>query len=166
MAVTMTELPKGKELNAMLRSRIATIQETLSSFENEARGRLREVLANGNSRLLELDGALAKVSKDDFTVPAMRKQLDGLRHRAEGLRDEAMKKVEGIPAQAVEVIVTSSRAPIQNLAKGLAEMAKKLDPGAATKAAAGAKKVAKAAGEKAEKVAEKAAEKVEKAVTA
>jgi len=158
MAITMSELPNGKELNAMLKSRLATIQESLTTFETEARGRLGKVLASGNSRLLELDGALAKVSKEDFTVPAMKKQLDGLRHKAEGLREDAIKKVEEIPAQAVEKLVTGSRGPIQNLAKGLAEMAKKLEPATAQKVANGAKKAAKGVAEKAEKV--------EKAVTA
>ncbi|MFO0582063.1 MAG: hypothetical protein U0229_07325 [Anaeromyxobacter sp.] len=160
MAVTMSELPKGKELNAMLKTQIANLQQTLSTLETEARGRLRGVLENGNTRLLELDGALAKVSKDDFTAAALKKQLDGLRHKAEGLRDDAMKKVEDVPAVAVEKFVTSTRAPIQNLAKSLADFAKKLE--AAAPAKNGAKKAVKAAGEKVEK----AAEKVEKAVTA
>ena len=130
MAVTNTEMPKGKELNELLRRPLATLQERLGTLEFEAKERLHDVLASGNTRLLELDGALAKVSKDDWTVPGMRRQLDDLRVRAEKVRDSAMKRVQVIPAEAVERLVSGSRGPIQNLAKSLAELAKRLEPAA------------------------------------
>ena len=130
MAVTTTEMPKGKELNELLRHPLTTIQERLGTLEVEAKERLHDVLANGNSRLLELDGALAKVSKDDWTVPGMKRQLTDLRVRAEKVRDSAMKRVQVIPAEAVERLVSGSRGPIQNLAKSLAELAKRLEPAA------------------------------------
>ena len=46
----------------------------------------------------------------------MSKQLGGLRLRAETLRNNAMKRVEGMPAEAVLRIVTGSRGPIQRIA--------------------------------------------------
>jgi predicted nucleic acid-binding Zn-ribbon protein len=131
---TTTEMPKAKELNELLRHPIATLQERLETLETEAKERLHDVLATGNTRLMELDGALAKVSKDDWTVPNMKRHLDDLRVRAENLRDNAVKRAQVIPAEAVEKIVTGSRGPIQNLARSLAELAKKLEPAAAQKA--------------------------------
>jgi hypothetical protein len=154
MAVTTTEMPKGKELPELLRHPISTLQERLQTLESEAKDRLHEVLATSNSRLLELDGALAKVSKDDWTVPGMKRQLDDLRVRAETLRNSAMKRVQGMPAVAVERIVTGSRGPIQNLARSLGELAKRLEPGTVGKAnGPAAPKAAKPAAPKAEKVA-------------
>lgn len=157
MAVTTTELPKGKELNEILRHPISTLQERFGTFETEAKVRLREVLANGNSRLMELDEALAKVSKDDWTVPGMRRHLEELKLRAEKVRDSAMKRVQEMPAEAVEKIVSGSRGPIQNLAKSLAGIAKKLEPVEIEKTVKAAAKTTRVAVEaKAEKLEAKA----------
>ncbi len=125
-----------------------TIQERIGAFEAEAKGRIRRVLSNGNAKLLELDATLGKVSKDDWTVPGMRRQLDQLVTRAQELRATAVKRVQDIPGDAVTRLATGTRAPLQNIAKGLAEMAKRLEPPAPRsvkpKAVAGQAAVAKA----------------------
>jgi hypothetical protein len=105
-----------------------TIQERFGALESEARGRIRKVLSKGNERLMELDGRLAKIAKDDWTVPGLRRHIDELRSRAENLRAEATKKAQQLPGEAVARIATGTRAPIQNLAKGLADLARRLEP--------------------------------------
>jgi hypothetical protein len=104
-----------------------TLQERFGVFEAEARGRIRRALSTGNAKLMELDEALGKVSRDDWSVPALRKQLEHLRTRAEGVRATAQKKVQAMPGDAVSRIATSSRAPVQRLARSLAEMAKRFE---------------------------------------
>jgi hypothetical protein len=104
-----------------------TLQERFNTFENEARGRLRRVLATGNEKLLEIDGRLAKIASDDWSVPGMRRHLDDLRARAETLRATALKRAGELPGTAVSRVATGSRAPIQNLAKGLADLAKRIE---------------------------------------
>jgi hypothetical protein len=101
-----------------------TFQERFGALESEAKGRIRRALSTGNAKLLELDEALAKVAKDDWTMPALRKQLDQLRTRAEELRASALKRVQDMPGDAVSRIATGSRAPPEPRA-GLAEMAKR-----------------------------------------
>jgi hypothetical protein len=105
-----------------------TIQDRIHTLEAHARGRIRHALEAGNEKLLELDGALARVAKDDWSVPAMRRQLDELRARAEGLRTTAVKRASELPAQAVTKLVTRTRAPVQILARELAGIAKRLQP--------------------------------------
>jgi hypothetical protein len=105
-----------------------TFQERVGAFEAEAKGRIRRALSTGNAKLLELDETLAKVAKDDWTVPALRKQLGQLRARAETARANALKRVQEIPGDAVTRIATGTRAPVRNLARGLAEMAKRFEP--------------------------------------
>jgi hypothetical protein len=105
-----------------------TFQERFGAFEAEAKGRIRRVLSSGNAKLMELDGALAKVTKDDWTVPALRKQVGQLRVRAEKIRTDALKRVQGIPGDAVSRLATNSRTPVQNLARSLAEIAKRFEP--------------------------------------
>lgn len=108
-----------------------TLQERLNTFESEARGRLQRALATGNEKLMELDGRLAKVAKDDWTLDAVRRQLDELRTRAESLRANALKRAGELPGEAVTKLASGTRAPIQNLARSLAEMAKRIEPGPA-----------------------------------
>ena len=105
-----------------------TIQERFGALEDEAKGRIRKALASGNARLMEFDEALAKIAKDDWTVPGLRRHLGELRSRAENLRVEATKKAQELPGEAVTRLASGTRAPIQNLAKGLADLAKRLEP--------------------------------------
>lgn len=110
-----------------------TLQERFGAFEAEAKGRIRRALATGNAKLLELDGALAKVAKDDWTVPGIRRHVSELRSRAVNMRSEATKRAQDLPGEAVTRIATGTRAPLQMLAKQLAEAAKRLEPAPAPK---------------------------------
>jgi hypothetical protein len=105
-----------------------TLQERFGAFEAQAKGRIKKVLATGNEKLMELDGALAKVAKDDWTVPGIRRHVEELRTRAVTMRSEATKRAQALPGEAVTRIAMGTRAPVQTLAKQLAELAKKLDP--------------------------------------
>jgi hypothetical protein len=105
-----------------------TFQERFGALEAEAKGRIRRALSTGNAKLLELDETLAKVTRDDWTVPALRKQLEQLRARSRSMRASALKRVQEIPGDAVSRLATGTRAPVQNLARGLAEMAKRFEP--------------------------------------
>jgi hypothetical protein len=105
-----------------------TMQEKLGAFETEAKVRIRRALATGNAKLLEIDGALAKVAKEDWTVPGIRRHYEELRSRAENIRTEATKRAQDLPGEAVSRIATGTRVPLQTLAKQLAELAKRLEP--------------------------------------
>jgi hypothetical protein len=102
-------------------------QERIGAFEAEAKGTLRRVLATGNAKLLEIDGALAKVKKDDWTVEGIRRHIEELRARAVSMRTDATKRAQAIPGDAVEYLATGTRGPVQTIAKQLGELAKKLE---------------------------------------
>ncbi len=102
-------------------------QERIGALEAEAKGRIRRVLATGNAKLLEIDGALAKVTKDDWTVEGIRRHIEDLRARAVSMRSEATKRAQAIPGDAVAFVATGTRGPVQTLAKQLGELAKKLE---------------------------------------
>lgn len=104
-----------------------TLNDRIQSLETEARGRLHRALSSGNVKLLELDEAIARFAKDDWTVPGMRRHLEELRARAESLRTTALKRAGEIPGEAVSRLATGTRAPIQTLAKQLAEIAKRVE---------------------------------------
>jgi len=110
-----------------------TMQERLSTLEMEARGRIRRALSTGNEKLLELDSALAKVAREDWTVPGMRRHLHELRARAENLTTSTLRRVEAIPGEAVTKLANGTRTPVQSLAKELAGWAKRIEPPAKPK---------------------------------
>lgn len=104
------------------------IQQRFVAMEQQARGRISRVLTQGNERLRELDQALARVAREDWTVTGMRKHLDAWRMRAENLRSVAIRRAGEMPGEAVSALATGTRKPVQNLAKGLADIAKRLEP--------------------------------------
>lgn len=103
------------------------MQQRFDALEAEAKGRIRRALSAGNEKLMELDGALARVAKDGWSVTGVRRHIEQLKVRAEQVRASAAKRVSGMPGEAVSRLATGTRAPVQNLARGLAEMAKKLE---------------------------------------
>lgn len=107
-----------------------TIQARFGAIEADARGRLRKALGKSHEAVVGLDEALARVSREDWSVDGMRKRIDVLRHRAENMRATALKRVAGMPGSAVSALATSSRGPVQNLARELEKLAKKLEPAA------------------------------------
>jgi hypothetical protein len=104
------------------------IQERFTAMEQQARGRISRVLTHGNERLRELDQALARVSREDWSVTGMRRHLEAWRVRAENLRAVALKRAGAMPGEAVSALATGTRKPIQNLAKGLADIARRIEP--------------------------------------
>jgi hypothetical protein len=127
MTEAVRDQTKKQAIADMVRSRITHLQERLGELETDARGRISRALTSGNAKLNELDKALARVSRDDWTVPGVRRQLDELRARAASARTNALKRVAEMPGTAVEALANGTRAPIQNLTHGLAEFAKRIE---------------------------------------
>jgi hypothetical protein len=114
------------------------LQERIDTFEAEARGRLARACSTGNEKLVELDRALARVARDDWSVRGMRRQVERLRARADTLRADVVRRAGELPAEAVTKLVASSRTPVQTLAKGLADIAKRFEALPGPKAVEGA----------------------------
>jgi putative exporter of polyketide antibiotics len=57
----------------------------------------------------------------------MRRHLEGWRARAENLRATALKRVQEMPGTAVSALATGSRAQLQTIARGLAEISRRLE---------------------------------------
>ncbi len=118
------------------RKGLQALQARIEELEVEARGRLLKALGAGQHRLSELDVALERVAREDWSVPGLRKRLDGLRERAEALRATAVKRVNEMPATAVSALASSTRVPVKNLARELERLAKLVEPHAVVPAAA------------------------------
>lgn len=110
-----------------IRQRLSELQSRLDALENDARERLRKALGASNEALHGLDDRLARMSREDWSVPGMRRRVEGLRARAENLRASALKRVAEMPGEAMSKLATGSRVPVQNLARGLERFARRLD---------------------------------------
>jgi hypothetical protein len=124
------------------RNPMIMLQARFDALEAEARGRLVRALGAADEALHGLDDALARVSREDWTVEGMRRRIGGLRARAENLRTTAMKRVADMPGTAVSRLANGSRVPVQNLARELDRLAKRLEQardGKARKPVEGAK---------------------------
>lgn len=104
------------------------MQERFGALEAQARVRISRALTESNARLEELDRALGRVSRDDWSVPGLRRHVEALRARAENLRTAAIKRAADMPGEAVSALASGSRAPIRGLANRLAEMARRIEP--------------------------------------
>jgi hypothetical protein len=103
------------------------LQERFGALEAEAKGRINRALSTGNEKLLELDEALARVARDGWSVPGVRRRIEQMKVRAEQARASAVKRASEIPGEAVSRLAAGSRTPVQNLARGLAEIAKRFE---------------------------------------
>ena len=117
----------GHENPDRLRHRLSEFQTRLDAFETDARHRLRKALGAGNLALHDLDERLARMSREDWSVPGMRRRMEGIRARAENLRNNAVKRVAEMPGEAVSRIASGSRVPVQNLARGIERLVRRLD---------------------------------------
>ncbi len=110
-----------------MRQRLSEFQHRLDAFETDARHRIRKALGAGNLALHDLDERLARMSREDWSVPGMRRRMDELRARAEDLRNSAIKRVAEMPGEAVSRIASGTRVPVQNLARGIERLVRRLD---------------------------------------
>jgi hypothetical protein len=127
MTEAVNDHPKKQPMPEIVRNRIVHLQERLDALENGARGRIVQALTTGNTKLRELDEALARVSRGDWAMPDVRRQLDELRARAGSIRENARKRVVELPGSAVAALASGTRGPIQNLTNGLAEITKRIE---------------------------------------
>ncbi len=119
--------PPGNGQPDRIRQRLSELQSRLDALETDARHRIRRALGAGHEALHDLDDRLARMSREDWSVPGMRRRMEGLRARAENLRASALKRVAEMPGEAVSKLATGTRTPVQNLSRGLERIAKRLD---------------------------------------
>jgi hypothetical protein len=109
------------------KNRMVLFQERFDALEAEARGRLVRALGAADEALHELDDALARVSREDWSMSGMRRRFEDLRVRAESFRATALKRVAEMPGTAVTRLASGSRAPVQSLAREIDRLAKRLE---------------------------------------
>lgn len=107
---------------------LGAIQARIDEIEASARERLLRALGAGQHRLTELDGALERMTHEDWTVEGMKRRLEAIRRQADELRATAIKRVNELPATALTALAAGTRVPVRNLARELDRLAKLVEP--------------------------------------
>lgn len=99
-----------------------TKQASITSWKN----RVGHLLQSGNTRLVEFDHLLDRVSKEDWSFTRMRRWIDGLRDRAVTARTSTVKRLDEMPAKAVSAVAAAGRSRVKDLARSLKWLERKL----------------------------------------
>jgi hypothetical protein len=108
--------------------RLEALQARFDALEAGARERLVKALGAGQHKLGELDGALERMTHEDWTVDGLRKRIEVLRSRAEEVRSSALKRVADMPASAVTAFAKGSRAQVKTLSREIERLVKLIEP--------------------------------------
>jgi archaellum component FlaC len=129
---TPLETPQAKQED---RKPLEALHARFDALEAEARDRLWKALDAGQHRLSDLDEALERLAREDWSVEGMRKQFGALRVRGERLREKVLEKMNEMPASAVSALAGGMRSRVQRLVRELERLEKMVEPHAEKKAA-------------------------------
>jgi hypothetical protein len=132
---TTSQVERNPQVPELLRKPMNAFQTRVETLEVGARRGLGDLLQQGNAGLHELDVFLERVAREDWTVGGMRRRIHALRSRAENARTHALRRFDEMPGAAVSALAGVSRARVQDLSRGLAAIARRIEtppPAAAT----------------------------------
>lgn len=126
---------------AFLKEPLEAAQERLEQFEEEAQRLFRELMDKGRASRKDLEQAVARLSRQDFTFPELKHRLERLRDqgaeraadlrgKAEGWRTEAMERLSDLQARAVAFLGVASRDEVQELSREIDRLARRIEKSA------------------------------------
>lgn len=111
------------------RKRLARLDRRIDQLEASALGQLRRALGAGQQRLLALDEALERVSRDGWASGRrLREALEAAGARARRARAAARERLDALPRAAITALAGGTRVPVQTLAGELRRLARAVEP--------------------------------------
>jgi phage terminase small subunit len=109
----------------------------LEQFEVDAERVLRDLMDKGRASRKEIEQIVARLSKQDWTLPEVKHRIVKLREqgveravewrgRAESFRTEAMERVVDLQGRAIAFLGVASRDQVDELSKEIDRLAKKI----------------------------------------
>lgn len=151
---TRTAGARAIRVPAFLKEPLEAAQERLEQFEEEAQRLFKELMDKGRASRKDLEQIVARLSRQDWTLPELKQRLERLREqgveraadlrgRAETWRTEAMERLSELQARAVAFLGVASRDEVRELSREIDRLAKRIEKGAKPRR----KKAARPAGE-------------------
>jgi uncharacterized coiled-coil DUF342 family protein len=120
-----------------LKEPLEAAQARLEQFEVDAERVLKDLMDKGRASRKEIEQIVARLSKQDWTLPEMKQRIDKLREqgveravewrgRAETFRTEAMERVVDLQGRAIAFLGVASRDQVDELSKEIDRLAKKI----------------------------------------
>lgn len=100
---------------------------TAETTSTDLKRRLGQLVEIGSARLTQLDERLARVSKEDWSLTGMRRQVKALRAKGLEARSAALKWLDGLPGEAIAAAAVAGRGQVRSLASSLKWVERRLD---------------------------------------
>jgi DNA-binding Lrp family transcriptional regulator len=127
-----------------LREPIEAAQARLEQFEEDAERVLRDLMDKGRASRKEFEQIVARLSKQDFSLPEVKQRIEKLRGqgveravewrgKAETFRAEALERMVELQGRAIAFLGVASRDQVDELSRELDRLSKKIAKTAGTK---------------------------------
>jgi tetrahydromethanopterin S-methyltransferase subunit G len=138
----MTETAKVNGARAVkvpefLKEPLEAAHARLEQFEVDAERVLKDLMDKGRASRKEIEQIVARLSKQDWTLPEVKQRIGKLREqgveratelrgRAETFRAEAMERVVDLQGRAIAFLGVASRDQVEELSKELDRLSRKI----------------------------------------
>ncbi len=127
-----------------LREPIEAAHARLEQLEEDAERVLRDLMDKGRASRKEFEQIVARLSKQDFSLPEVKQRIDKLRGqgveraaewrgKAETFRAEAFERMVELQGRAIAFLGVASRDQVDELSRELDRLSKKIAKTAGTK---------------------------------
>jgi DNA-binding Lrp family transcriptional regulator len=127
-----------------LREPIEAAQARLEQLEEDAERVLRDLMDKGRASRKEFEQIVARLSKQDFSIPEVKQRIEKLRGqgveravewrgKAETFRAEALERMVELQGRAIAFLGVASRDQVDELSRELDRLSKKIAKTAGTK---------------------------------
>jgi hypothetical protein len=146
---TMAEAQKTNggravKIPEFLREPLEAAQARIERLEVDAERVLKDLMDKGRAGRKEIEQIVARLSKQDWTLPEVKHRIEKLRDqgveaavewrgKAETFRVEAMERMVDLQGRAIAFLGVASRDQVEELSRELERIAKKIEKAGARK---------------------------------
>ena len=129
---------KAVKVPEFLREPIEAAQARIGLLEEEAQRVIKDLMVRGRASKKDIEHIVHKLSKQDWTFPEMKQRLEKLRGqgaeraaewrgKAESFRAETLERMVELQGRAVAFLGVATREQVEELAKELDRLARRLE---------------------------------------
>jgi hypothetical protein len=138
MAEARTNDHRASKVSDFLREPIEAAQARIGLLEEEAQRVIKDLMVRGRASKKDIEHIVHKLSKQDWTFPEMKQRLEKLRGqgaeraaewrgKAESFRAETLERMVELQGRAVAFLGVATREQVEELAKELDRLARRLE---------------------------------------
>jgi DNA-binding transcriptional MerR regulator len=137
MSETRNDQTRSVKVPEFLREPLSAAQVKLEQFEEDASRVFRDLMVRGRAGRKDIEHIVARLSKQDWTLPEMKQRLErlrdqgaeraaGWRGKAETFRAEVLERMLELQARAVSFLGVATREQVQALSRELERLERRI----------------------------------------